>query len=293
MGVVKQTSERDNLRISDEVTMDFQCVMCHDNLLCDENFQDHARNAHNVKFEVDLLLVMQLLTKEEKLSLMKQTERRMIEFKEIDLKNDNVLGVTPKHDEQALNSNKKPKIANNAGDESVAKKIRFWKGKEKDSFSPKQAVKEINHKALNFFRKVEPRNEKVVNQLLRRTLSQHVLGQKSADDTIEIFDEIFATTCDPDLDDSIDGPFKLLLEDVDICEEEVDHCIPADKSVIIDDEVSEDLLKAKLAISSEDEASENLIVMPKRKARLAASKTTLSANEKYECAECGKSFKFL
>merc|ERR1719466_174368 len=258
--------------------MVFQCVMCHDNLLCDENFQDHVRDAHNVKFEVDLLLVMQLLTKEEKVSLMKQTERRMIEFKEIDLKTDkeNVLEVTPKHDEQALNSNKKPKTTNNAGDESVAKKIRFWKGKEKDSFSPKQAVKEINHKALNFFRKVEPRNEKVVNQLLRRTLSQHVLGQKSADDTIEIFDEIFATTCDPDLDDSIDGPFKLLLEDVDICEEEVYHCIPADKSMIIDDEVSEDLL-----------------FMPKRKAKLAASKTTVSPNEKYECSECGKSFKFL
>merc|ERR1719186_214434 len=230
---------------------------------------------------------------------MKQTERRMMEFKEIDLKTDrDNVEVTPKHDEQALNSNKKPKITNNAGDESVAKKIRFWKGKEKDSFSPKQAVKEINHKAFNFFRKVEPRNEKVVNQLLRRTLSQHVLGQKSADDTIEIFDEIFASTCDPDLDDSIDGPFKLLLEDVDICEEEVDHCISADKSMIIDDEVSEDLLvvprrEAKLATSSEDESSEHLIVMPKRKAKLAAIKTTVSPNEKYECSECGKSFKFL
>ena len=125
----------------------------------------------------------------------------------------------------------------------------------------------------NFSRKDGASNEKALNKLLKQTLSEHLLGQKSADDTIEIFDEIFATTCSHDMNDSVEGTFRLLLDD-DLVEEA--GC----------DTPSENF-------SSEEEASEDLVVELRRKKVVQETCKTVVTDGKYKCSECGKSFKFL
>ena len=169
---------------------DMECFLCHENPSSGENLESHIKSYHGVKYDFDLLLALQVMTKEEKCSLLKQMEERLIK---------KVIKVE---------DNPKPV------DDSVATKIRFWKGKVA---STKEAVKELD--GQNFSRKDGASNEKALNKLLKQTLSEHLLGQKSADDTIEVFEEIFATTCAPDFDeDFVEETFRLLLDN-DLSEE--------------------------------------------------------------------------
>jgi len=256
-----------------------ECFLCHKNPSSGGNLETHIKSDHGVKHDVDLLLALQVMTKEEKYSLFKEMEGRVIKLNQNVDKTQKkyVLEEMSSRDEPVLKvTNKVLKVEDNPrpvfikrDDDSVATKIRFWKGKEA---SPKQAVKELDGKS--FFRKDGASNEKALNKLLKQTLSEHLLGQKSADDTIEIFDEIFATTCSPDLDDSVEGTFRLLLDD-DLCEE-AGHNTPSEN------------------LSSEEEVSEDLVAVPRRKRVLQeTSKSVVNAEGKYRCSECGKSFKFL
>ena len=257
-----------------------ECFLCHENPSNGENLETHIKSDHGVKHDVDLLLALQVMTKEEKCSLLKQMEGRVFKVNQNVAKNEkyDVLEEMSSREEPVLKViNKVLKVEDNPKpvfskrvDDSVATKIRFWKGKEA---SPKQAVKEVD--GQSFFRRDGASNEKALNKFLKQTLSEHLLGQKSADDTIEIFDEIFATTCSPDLDDSVEGTFRLLLDD-DLCEE-AGRTTPSGN-----------------CSSSEEEVPEDLVAVPRRKRVLQeTSKSVVITDGKYKCSECGKSFKFL
>ena len=74
---------------------------------------------------------------------------------------------------------------------AVSNKIQFWKGKENLSKSIDNK-NFISSNSVNLFNpKREEKSEGLVNELLKQTLVKHLKGQKSADDTIIRFDEIY------------------------------------------------------------------------------------------------------
>jgi len=246
--------------------MELKCYLCHKIFSTKDNLAAHLNLDHGVKYEVvDLLVVMQFLTEGEKLSLTRQLEGRMIN------RNDDNENVDEK--DEVLEDSGGIKTPD------VATKIMFWRGIES---SPKQAVKTLEGK--NFFRKGESSEEKAVNELLKRTLSEHLNGNKSADDTIEIFDEIFATTCDNNLNDSVDGHFRLLLDE-DLYEPTAIKDV--DLSASNYPEAEEDrveLLESEAVVVKRNKSS-------KPQKRKEEGKPT--SEGKYSCNDCGKSFKFL
>ena len=175
-----------------------ECFLCHENPSSGENLESHIKSDHGAKYDVDLLLALQVMTKEEKCSLLKQMEERVIQLNQNIAKNEkyDVLEEmssrgepVPKVIKKVIKVEDNPKpVFSKRVDDSVETKIRFWKGKVA---SHKKAVKELD--GQNFFKKDGASNEKALNKLLKQTLSEHLLGQKSADDTIEIFYEIFAS----------------------------------------------------------------------------------------------------
>merc|ERR1712215_566866 len=327
------------------------CFMCHYKSSSHKNMKDHLKKHHNVLFELDLLLLMQFLTTEEKKLILKQKGHRLAVLEtnqevsnetfskktnihqqvlgiEGDLKIDKddieIVEYVPKDVgnkaeqllkidlgkadykeskdnpflEEVVQYEAKYKVHENRRltldtvEDSVANKIRFWK--EKESYSPKQPVHDFSPAAM-FFDKVDTstKNEKDLSNLLRRTLSQHVLGEKTADDRITIFDEIFATTCADDFDESVDGPFKLLLEDLDITGTERRE--PAETSIFRKEDVADDLDKT---FSEEEVPREEVIIVKPRKIESkrpseVSRESPSIIGTKYNCTNCGKSFKFL
>jgi len=101
---------------------------------------------------------------------------------------------------------------------AVSNKIQFWKGKENVSKSI-DSKNFISSNSVNLFNpNREKKSEGLVNELLKQTLVEHLKGQKSADDTIIRFDEIFATNCPSNMDESLEDNFNLLLGDDMVCD---------------------------------------------------------------------------
>merc|ERR1712227_305348 len=96
---------------------------------------------------------------------------------------------------------------------TVANRLKFWKGKENLSRSLEIKMLEMKDISAESSPKKERRTENLVNELLKQTLNDHKLGNKSADDTISIFDEIFATNCPPSINESFESNFNLLLNE--------------------------------------------------------------------------------
>ena len=259
--------------------METSCFLCHENYLNYEILKAHAEDEHLVKHDVDLVILLQLMTETEKVVLKKQLEERVSRSRNIKKEKDDSEYPEAKdmHENVAAAvNNEEPEINDVARciTPDVATKIMFWKGIER---SPKHSVKELN--GINFFSKDEASVEKNVNELLKRTLNEHLNGNKSADDTIDIFDEIFATNCE-DLNESVDGRFRLLLEE-DPCEAIVSgNCLSTSNS----------------SAESEPDLNKKLPVVPRTKQirkEPSSKKPMIIADGKYACKDCGKSFKFL
>jgi len=249
------------------------CFLCHKTYADYTYLKAHIRNYHEVKHDVDLLTLMQHMTDTEKLALENQLGERISKKS----------GMINEHDDSEVSEGKnmyendhgvKNKDSELSGvarciTPDVASKISFWKEIEN---SPQHAVKE--YQGLKFFNKSQPSDNR---ELLRRTLSQHLNGEKSADDTIDIFDEIFATSCD-DMNESVDGRFRMLLED-EPCEVTVSgNCSSTSDS------------------SSEAESDIKLDEVPivKQARKESSSKKLMNITDgKYACKDCGKTFKFL
>jgi len=128
---------------------------------------------------------------------------------------------------------------------AVSNKIQFWKGKENVSKSIDNK-NFISSNSVNLFNpKREEKSEGLVNELLKQTLVKHLKGQKSADDTIIRFDEIFATNCPFNMDESLEDNFNLLLGDDMVCDsarEDVEDFCPSEVAQCIQlAQLSEDI----------------------------------------------------
>lgn len=249
-----------------------ECSLCHKIFHGHKSLKAHLVNDHVVQHDIQLVVLLRLVTESEKEALIKQLKSRIYE-KVSDGDLEHVQETIS--DEEVPEVNKKVLEVNERKSPNVANKIMFWRGIEK---SPRQKVQELN--GQKFFRKDESRDEKSVKEILKRTLTEHLNGEKSADDTIDIFDEIFANTCD--LNESIDGNFRLLLEE-DPCE----MTVTEERSVFPNESATE----------VNNDFDERPVVVPprmKHQTRMETSKKLLNVtDEKYRCQDCGKSFKFL
>jgi len=249
-----------------------ECSLCHKIFHGHESLKVHLVTDHVVQHDIELVVLLRLVTESEKEALIKQLKSRISET---------VSGGDLEHSQETISDEKFPEEkkkvleVNERKSPNVANKIMFWRGIEK---SPRHKVQELN--GQKFFRKDETRDEKAVKEILKRTLTEHLKGEKSADDTIDIFDEIFATTCD--LNESIDGNFRLLLEE-DPCE----MTVTEERSVSPN----------KSATEVNNDFDERPVVVPprmKHQTRIESSKKLLNVTDgKYRCQDCGKSFKFL
>jgi len=249
-----------------------ECSLCHKIFHGHESLKVHLVTDHVVQHDIELVVLLRLVTESEKEALIKQLKSRISET---------VSGCDLEHSQETISGEKVPEAnkkvleVNERKSPNVANKILFWRGIEK---SPRHKVQELN--GQKFFRKDEIRDEKAVKEVLKRTLTEHIKGEKSADDTIDIFDEIFANTCD--LNESIDGNFRLLLEE-DPCE----MTVTEERSVSPN----------KSATEVNNDFDERPVVVPprmKHQTRIESSKKLLNVTDgKYRCQDCGKSFKFL
>ena len=155
--------------------------------------------------------------------------------------------------------------------------------------------------------------------MLRQTLTDHKLGVKSADDTISIFDEIFASNCSTTLDESLESDFNSLLDQVDenakSCDEsdvigesateEVDQTPTSPTLTKTDDKENQILspilkLRDDPQIVSPAEEAEKSVKSGSRRCHSSSSPTLSKLDKslekqdgKYCCGDCGKEFKFL
>ena len=136
----------------------------------------------------------------------------------------------------------------------------------------------------------EKKPEALVKEILMKTLEEHRRGQKTADDTISCFDEIFATNCPSDLDESFDekveGPFKMLLEEEEEFEQPEEETPQEDEST--------------RKIQDQDEENWKTVEVEKEEieGEMKESEEEIGAEEfgeeaRYSCDSCGKRFKFL
>jgi len=188
-----------------------ECFLCHDMFHSDEHLKTHLEHDHLVKHDLDLMILLPLVTESEKNSLYQQLDRRrdnrnceqdysaQVNTQESQ-RNNEVLEVN------TLEVNDEDKKS------PVVSKIMFWKGIEK---SPKRAVNKLS--GQKFFGKDDEITDVKKDNFFKRTIIDHQVSRnKAADDAIDmfdkIFDEIFATSCD-NLDESVDCSFNRLLND--------------------------------------------------------------------------------
>jgi len=125
---------------------------------------------------------------------------------------------------------------------AVSNKIQFWKGKENVSKSVDSKIHISGNSVMALIPKREKKSETLVNELLKQTLVEHLSGQKSADDTILVFDEIFAKNFPSIMDEAVEDNFNLLLDEpsdsVNVNTE--DHCSEIVQSTHLNEDLPEE-----------------------------------------------------
>ena len=139
----------------------------------------------------------------------------------------------------------------------------------------------------------EKKPEALVKDILMKTLEEHRRGQKTADDTISCFDEIFATNCPSDLDESFDekveGPFKMLLEEEEEFEQPEEETPQEDESTRkIQDQDEENWKTVEV---EKEEIEGEMKEMKESEEEIGAEE--FGEEARYSCDSCGKRFKFL
>ena len=140
---------------------------------------------------------------------------------------------------------------------------------------------------------IEKKPEAVVNEILMKTLEEHRLGQMTANDTISCFDEIFATNCPSDLDESfedkVEGPFNMLLEEEEITDPKGGQEAPPPEASTIQDQDEEKLETVEV----ENEESKGEIKEILESLEKLEEEEHGEEEVRYSCDSCGKHFKFL
>jgi len=259
--------------------------------------QQHLQAVHRIQFDVELVMTVLLLSKEERTKLVAGA-RNQVNF---DLNPEESSDKNLSKDEyQSDPVLKKIKLKRKSlsileSKAPVAGKIKFFK-----NLSGIEPAIDENKIAL-FSRtpkmRKENKRESLVNSLLKKTLTEHLQGQKSADDTIDMFDEIFAAVVD--LDDTVEGPYnKLLLEeDLEVKnerEKNEENPNEDDGAEAETDTSSDSAFKEEGTDDGPEEALTKLKISPSRAcSESLVFNTPTKQNGVYVCNECNKPFRFL
>merc|ERR1711915_606407 len=144
-------------------------------------------------------------------------------------------------------------------------KIQFWKGKENVSKSVDSKIYNSGNSVTALIPKREKKSETLVNELLKQTLVEHLSGQKSADDTILVFDEIFAKIKPDQIVDEIIADDEIVGNVANVANSDSVE-IPNDTEKL--DESNPDLNLSNFGTPTE------------------------KVDGKYRCSSCSKDFKF-
>ena len=283
--------------------------MCRCYVSVESGVEEHLKVDHGIHYDLDLLMLIQHLDEEEKYevkSLMSQRYRKADNSKFVDIPTDevNVVGYSYKDSifnggemdglEKDLNSCS-PKVEEERS--PMASKLSFWEdftgirggNSPIDIDTPKYPVQKdkIVNKLLmpamsqgcspkirmslgvGYDWNSGKKPNRVQNESTTAPISKTTKPIKSANDTIDVFDDVFASNCN-DFNESIDGAFGRLVAEVKLSDDVEDVSISSD---IEQYDLSE---TSQLCTDSTP----------------ATSRTSMEAGQ-YICPDCKKSFRFL
>ena len=298
------------------------CILCSIKDLDYLGYTRHLSNFHQVKAGEDSLLALQFLKEKDRLSLIRQTKTEVIKFKENEEAQTSQGQTKPgqrettieelvearevekpknKHLQVGGHQFRKRKSMVVIRNDAVSSKVKMFSQVVNNSTSTSTPAPIITSRTKTLTRTgsnsvstqkllTEKKPEALVKEILMKTLEEHRRGQKTADDTISCFDEIFATNCPSDLDESFDekveGPFKMLLEEEEEFEQPEEETPQEDEST--------------RKIQDQDKENWKTVEVEKEEieGEMKESEEEIGAEEfgeeaRYSCDSCGKRFKFL
>lgn len=288
-----------------------ECFMCRCDVIDESGLEEHMKIDHGILFDLDLLLLIQHFDEEEKFelkSIMAQRHRKseIRNFAKNHIKDeintvgysykDSIMGGEKMEESDILNSCS-PKVEDEKS--PIASKLSFWE----DFTGIRGGNSPVN---IIDTHKNPIKKDQIVNKLLMPAMSQGcspkirmsksiTVGfdwnsgkkslkeskpaviptvssrKKSANDTIDVFDDVFASNCD-DFNESIEGAFGRLVDEVKLGDEVDDISISSDRSF-----GHYDLTETSQLCKEDVEAS---------------SRTSMEGGQ-YVCPQCKKTFRFL
>ena len=243
------------------------------------------------------------------------------------------------HDVDSNRARKRRSIQLCENSNAVSNRIQFWKkreshGAEENGDLEKQAsVSEIGDGPISRYPKIERKSENLVNKLLKQALAKQsphgvegISHARSADDTIMMFDEIFASNnCPLGNDDIIEANFNSLFEEdveteendgdrevgeVEASGESVDGVVHVVNENEANKSTSDDENEGHMQEVNGDQSYVNKIIYSIEKAVKAEADESIGnlsdvtnqsslespadrGEGKYKCDDCGKDFKYL
>ena len=298
------------------------CILCSIKDLDYLGYTRHLSNFHQVKAGEDSLLALQFLKEKDRLSLIRQTKTEVIKFKENEEAQTSQGQTKPEQGETTIEElvqarevekpkNKHLQVGGNQfrkrksmvviRNDAVSSKVKMFSQVVNNSTSTSTPAPIITSRTKTLTRTgsnsvstqkllTEKKPEALVKEILMKTLEEHRRGQKTADDTISCFDEIFATNCPSDLDESFDekveGPFKMLLEEEEEFEQPEEETPQEDESTRKIQDQDKENWKTVEAEKEEIEGE-----MKESEEEIGAEE--FGEEARYSCDSCGKRFKFL
>ena len=300
------------------------CILCPIKDLDCLGYTRHLSNFHQVKAGEDSLLALQFLKEKDRLSLIRQTKTEVIKFKENEEAKMSQGQTRPgprettieelveakeagkpknKHLQVGGSQFRKRKSMVAIKNDAVSSKVKMFSQVVNNSpltstpapistnrIKARSGSNSISAQKLQ----MEKKPEALVNEILMKTLEEHRLGQKTADDTISCFDEIFATNWDESFEDKVEGRFNMLLEEEEELGQPEEGTPPKEESTreIQDKDEDEDEVEKEELKGEIIEFKENLRKFDCEKAK--TPEPEVSGEEvRYSCDSCGKGFKFL
>ena len=302
------------------------CCLCSLKDLDYPGYCQHLANFHKVKpgEAEEVLLALQFLKKKDRVNLIEKTKTEVIIFKEneeakmsqgqtkpgprettieelVDVEAKEAGKPKNKHLQVGGSQFRKRKSMVAIKNDAVSSKVKMFSQVVNNSTSTSTPAPIITSRTKTLTRTgsnsvstqkllTEKKPEALVKEILMKTFEEHRRGQKTADDTISCFDEIFATNCPSDLDESFDekveGPFKMLLEEEEEFEQPEEETPQEDEST--------------RKIQDQDEENWKTVEVEKEEieGEMKESEEEIGAEEfgeeaRYSCDSCGKRFKFL
>ena len=290
------------------------CFLCSLQDLDYTGYNQHLSNFHKVRAGEEVLLALQFLKEKDRGGLITQTKTEVTKFKDSKEAKRSQGQTKPGQKEttiEELVEAEKPKNKHLQGvrtqfrkrksmvaikHDAVSSKIKMFSNPlSTPSPAPSSSQSKLKTRSIKSSIStqkllLDKKPEAVVNEILMKTLEEHRLGQKTANDTISCFDEIFATNCPSDLDESfedkVEGKFNMLLEEEEISETKVGQGAPPSEASKIQDQDEK-------TVEVENEESKGKIKEILKSVEKFEETETGEEEVRYSCDSCGKHFKFL